>query len=178
MSYAPVVSHLTSESVFDEQTQRHDPNGRMPSTHQNRTFHTPLPTSINATPETEAGLVSELHSSKSEVEAIKTQMAQMEKDKQVQIQEREKRAQQENSDNNARVAEQQKLMEAQAEAQRREFEQNWRNNVSNLNNSTSNDIERWNIEFNNKSHKLSKLIFPVRTPSLLQCPLHQKSYSA
>ena len=123
MSYASVASQLTSESVFDGQSQSHEPNERMSSTHQNRTFHTPPPTSINATPETDAGLVSELHSSKSEVEALKTQMAQMVKDKQAQIQELEKRAQQEKSENEARAAEQTKQMEAQAEAQRREFQQ-------------------------------------------------------
>ena len=41
MSYASVVSHLTSESVFDGQTQSHDRNERRPSSHQSRTFHTP-----------------------------------------------------------------------------------------------------------------------------------------
>jgi hypothetical protein len=41
MSYASVASHSTSESVFGGQSQSHEPNERMPSTHQNRTFHTP-----------------------------------------------------------------------------------------------------------------------------------------
>ena len=123
MSYASVASHSTSETVFEGQTQSHGPSERKYSAHQNRTFHTPPPTSITAIPNTDAGLVSELHSSKSEVEALKSQMAQMEKDKQAQLQELERRAQQEKSDNEARAAEQLRQMEAQAEAQRKEFQQ-------------------------------------------------------
>jgi uncharacterized membrane protein YqiK len=123
MAYASVVSNLTVESHFDGHSQRHDNTRIINNTHQEKKTNTPPPSTVQATPDTDAGLISELQSSCSEVEALKQLMSKMEADKQAQIQQLEKNAQQQKLEAEQREKAYQQKMEAQAEAQRQELRQ-------------------------------------------------------
>lgn len=87
MSYASVVSNLTPESQTDAPHQRQGPSKTaLNQGHAKKAWNTPPPTMITAS-DTDAGSLSELQSSKSEVEALKSQMSKMETEKEEQIQE-------------------------------------------------------------------------------------------
>ena len=123
MSYASVVSNLTTESQSDSHNKRNPAKATFPQSQSKKAWNTPPPTMIQA-PDTEAaGIVSELNSSKSEVEALKAKMSEMEADKNAQIQEIEQKAEQQRLESEARAQEQRTLMEQQVEAQRNEFTQ-------------------------------------------------------
>ena len=117
LSYASTVSQLTTESQ-----QRQQPKANRTPTTPKTAWNTPPPTMIQAQ-EADAGLVSELKSSKSEVEALKTQMSKMEEEKNSQIQQIEQKAEQQRQESEQRAEEQRIQMEKQAEAQRNEFTQ-------------------------------------------------------
>ena len=124
MSYASVVSNvsnLTGESHVEGHTQRREKSTMANNIHQGKQNNTPPPSTIQATPETDAGLISELQSSRSEVEALKQQLTTMETDKQAQIKQLEHNAQQQRLKAEQREKDYQSKMEAQAEAQRQEF---------------------------------------------------------
>ena len=121
MSYASVVSNLTTDSKMEV------PGNRQLHTkdhHQSRkttAWNTPPPTLISA-PDTEAGLISELESSKSEVEALKQQMSKMEDEQQAELKEIERKAEKQRAEAETRAKEQLAQMEALAEAQRADFQ--------------------------------------------------------
>ena len=121
MSYASVVSQLTQESHSDGKHRR---NSAIQSNANQGTsaWKTPPPTMIDA-PITDTGLISELESSRSEVEALKTKMANMESEKLSQIKEIEMKAEQQRQESEARAQEERAKLESQVEAQRAEFKQ-------------------------------------------------------
>ena len=122
MSYASVVSKLTQDSQVDESHQKRPSTENVSQQHVQSAWNTTPPAMIN-TPNTDAGLASELQSSRSEVEALKVQLSKMEEEKKAEIQEIDAKAEKQRLESEARVKEQNKAMVQQAEAQRTEFKQ-------------------------------------------------------
>ena len=114
------MSNRTTESQTGSFTNRHTPNTTASQGKPKTAWGTPPPTMIQAHV-TDTGIVSELKSSKSELEALKAQMSEMEADKNAKIQEIEQRAEQQRNQSEASAREQRIQMEQQAEAQRNEF---------------------------------------------------------
>ena len=122
-SYASVVSNLTTESQSDSFNNRNPAKATFSQSQSTTAWNTPPPTMIQAPDTDAAGIVSELKSGKSEVEALKAQISEMEADKNAQIQEIEQKAEQRRLESEARAQEQRTLMEQQVEAQRNEVKQ-------------------------------------------------------
>ena len=122
MSYASVVSNLTQDSQGEGSHQKRSTTEKVSQQHVQRAWNTPPPAMIN-TPNTDAGLVSELQSSRSEVEALKVQLSKMEEEKKAEIEEIKAKAEKQRLESEARAEEQNKAMEQQAVSQRREFKQ-------------------------------------------------------
>ena len=124
MSYASAVSNLTTDSHLEASGKRLTQE-KAPDQAQRATsaWKTPPPPTLIRAPDTDAGLISELESSKSEIEALKHQISKMEEDKQAQIKEIESRAEQQRVETEERAKAQRKEMEERAEAQRVEFKQ-------------------------------------------------------
>jgi hypothetical protein len=86
MSCTSAVSNLTTESQSGSfVTNRNQSNTMSPPGQSKTAWNTPPPTMIQA-PDADAGIVSELKSSKSDVKALKAQMSEMEADKNAKIQ--------------------------------------------------------------------------------------------
>ena len=123
MSYASAVSNLTMESKVEASGNRHSHTTAHHQSKKNTGWSTPPPTLISA-PDTDAGLISELESSKSEVEALKQQLLKMEEEKQAELKEIERRkAEQQRVEAEERAQAQRNEMEARVETQRLEFKQ-------------------------------------------------------
>ena len=119
MSYTSVVSQLTPESLPDGHRRKSSTQGK--PNQPTSAWKTPPPTMIEA-PNTDTGIVSELASSRSEVEALKAQMATMEVDNLSQIKEIEEKAEKQRQESEARAHEERAKLESQVEAQRVEFQ--------------------------------------------------------
>jgi hypothetical protein len=130
MSYASVVSQLTPESQADDGHHRRTASSQGRNNQDTTAWKTPPPTMIDAT-NTDTGIISELESSRSELEALKTKMATMESEKLSQIKEIEEKAEKQRQESEARAQEERAKLESQVEAQRVEFKQHWRSSVKN-----------------------------------------------
>ena len=86
MSYASAVLNLTTESKLEASGNRDAHTNAHHQSQKTTAWSTPPPTLISA-PDTDAGLISELESSKSEVEALKQQLSKMEEEKQAELKE-------------------------------------------------------------------------------------------
>ena len=122
MSYTSGVSILTTESQLEASAKRHAQNKAHNQAQKTPAWSTPPPTLIRA-PDTDAGLISELESSKSEVEALKQEMLKMKEEKQAEIKEIESKAEQQRVETVEREKAQRIEMEERVEAQRLEFKQ-------------------------------------------------------
>ena len=102
MSYASVVSNLTQDSQVDGSHQKRPSTENVSQQQVQGAWNTSPPAMIN-TPHTDAGLVSELQSSLSEVEALKAQLSKMEEEKKVEIQEIKAKAETQRLESEARI---------------------------------------------------------------------------
>ena len=80
MSYASVVSNLTHESHIGGSNQARPSSGNFNNQSAQKAWNTPPPSMIS-TPNTDAELMSEFQSSRSEVEALKAQVEKLQEDK-------------------------------------------------------------------------------------------------
>ena len=150
MSYSSVASTLTPDSQMDASHQKR--TSTTTKSHVKKAWNNP-PAAITTTPDTtDAGLVSELESSKSEVEALKSQMTKMEEEKVAQIQEIERKAEQQKADFEARAEEQRINLESQVAAQRAEFQhqlEEQRKNLEEQNRLRQEELEaRFQVQIN------------------------------
>ena len=120
MSYTSAVSQLTPESLPEGHRRHSSSKGK--SNQPTSAWKTPLPTMID-TPNTDTGIISELESSRSEVEGLKAKMANMEAEKLTEIKEIEEKAEKQRQESEARAQEERTKWESQVEAQRVEFQQ-------------------------------------------------------
>jgi hypothetical protein len=120
LSYTSMVSQLTPESLPEGHRRKSSTQGK--PNQPTLAWKTPPPAMIDA-PNTDTGLISELESSRSEVEALKAEMANMEVEKLSQIKEIEEKAEKQRQESEARAQEERAKLESQVEAQRVEFQQ-------------------------------------------------------
>ena len=122
MSYASVVSNLAHESQIGGSNQTRPSMGNCNNQSAQKAWNTPPPAMIS-TPNTDAELILESQSSRSEVEALKAQVEKLQEDKKAEIREIETKADRQRQESEARAQEQNKEMERQVEAQGMEFKQ-------------------------------------------------------